>query len=177
MSVIYKYSGCKWILRRQRESIQKASSQTSTVDDSISCISLRVEGLGDLSLLVVSAEWADIGAWPSSIMGHGTYIVFHGLLGQCMISRTHIQHVYGDTLPIPALLVTLIPHVSNRPSAFSSLSTPASNPSPHSLISFLSRSCTSKPSFCFSIRMCLLISWSFPLHLYLHPLICPPRFI
>lgn len=39
-------------------------------------------GLSDLSLLVASTERADIETWASSIMRHGTYIVFHSLLGR-----------------------------------------------------------------------------------------------
>lgn len=65
----------------QWKSIQRASNQSSTVHGSICCISLCVEGgwcPSDLSPLVGSA---DIGASASSIMGCGTYIVFHGLLG------------------------------------------------------------------------------------------------
>lgn len=41
-------------------------------------------------------------------------------LGYCMISKTQIQHVYGDILPSLVLLVTLILHVPTQPSTFQS---------------------------------------------------------
>lgn len=69
------------------------SSQSMGGDGSICCFSLHAEGGGrgrrpsDLSLLKESAEWTDAEAWASSIIRHGTQIVFHGLLGQVVYDQ------------------------------------------------------------------------------------------
>lgn len=69
--------------------------------------------------------------------------------GYCMISKTQIQYVYGDTLPIQTLMLTLIPHVLIRPSTFPSLSRrfPFLSASSHQFPLY-----PLEPSFCFSIR-------------------------
>lgn len=158
---------------RQQESIHRASSLWSPVDGSISCISLCVQGgrvggggylPSDLSLLVCSAEWADTGARPSSITGHGTYIVFHGLLGR----------VYDQQDPDTVCLwrdtsysgPAASPHPScPHPSIHFPASASASHSSPHLLINF--SPCPPQPSFCCSIRLCLSASPPLPPHLRL----------
>lgn len=150
--------GSKWnSSTEQRKSIERASRPTETVGGSISCISLCVEGPGDLSLLRVSAEWADIGACASSIMGHVSYIVFCGLL----------RLLYDQANPYTVCLwrLTSDPGLAvNPPLIFSPIYFPFNLllPISFSIPSSISplQLYASEPSFHFSIRIC--------------PLICPP---
>lgn len=137
-----------WInLQDKQKSIQRAWSQSNTVDGSISCINQCVDGGGGP---VICPCWCGalsgltLEPGPSSITGRGTYIVF------CRPLRLlYDQYVYGDTLPIQTLLLTLIPHVLIRPSTFPSLARrfPFLSASSHQFPLY-----PLEPSFCFSIR-------------------------
>lgn len=143
----YKNGNSQWITKsrtRQQKSIQRASSQSNAVDGSISCISPRVEGGSGQVICpcwwgALSGLTSEPGPHPSRDMG--PILCFVVSRGECMISRTQIQYVYGDALPIQVLLVTLIPHVLTRPSPFPP-SPSASHSSPHPLINFHSTLCS-----------------------------------